>query len=98
MGIRTGAQYIASLKDDRALYIAGQRVRDVTAYAPLAGILGSIGEHYDSFHRPELQGDYTYASPRDGRPVSNSFLPARTWDEVQQRLRGESLRKEATLA
>lgn len=63
MGIRTGAQYIASLKDDRALYIAGQRVRDVTAYAPLAGILGSIGEHYDAFHKPELQGDYTYPSP-----------------------------------
>ena len=96
MGIRTGAQYIASLNDDRALYIAGQRVRDVTTYAPLAGILGSIGEHYDAFHKPALQADYTYPSPKDGKPVSNSFLPARTWDEVQQRLRGESLRKEAT--
>ena len=93
MGIRTGAQYVASLRDDRALYIAGQRVRDVTAYAPLAGILGNIGEHYDAFHKPELQGDYTYASPKDGKPVSNSFLPARTWDAVQQLLSGGSLRK-----
>ena len=96
MGIRTGAQYIASLRDDRALYIAGERVRDVTRYAPLDGILRSIGEHYDAFHDPALQADYTYASPKDGKPVSNSFLPARTWDEVQQRVRGESARKEAT--
>ncbi|MGK2942419.1 MAG: 4-hydroxyphenylacetate 3-hydroxylase family protein [Immundisolibacter sp.] len=96
MGIRTGAQYIASLADDRALYIAGQRVRDVTRYAPLAGILGSVGEHYDSFHDPALQADYTFASPKDGKPVSNSFLAARTVDEVQQRVRGEAARKEAT--
>ncbi|HCZ47545.1 MAG TPA: hypothetical protein DCZ11_00895, partial [Gammaproteobacteria bacterium] len=88
MGIRTGAQYIASLRDDRALYIGGERVADVPRHVPLAGILASIGAHYDAFHQPDLQADYTYPSPKDGRPVSNSFLPARTWDQVQQRLRG----------
>ena len=97
MGVRSGAQYIDSIRNDgRALYIGGQRVEDVTAHPPLAGIVRAIAQHYDRFSDPGLQPEYTYASPADGKPVSNSFLPATTWDEVSQRIRGESARCQAT--
>ena len=30
MGIRTGSEYVESLRDDRTIYVNGERVRDVT--------------------------------------------------------------------
>lgn len=96
MGIRTGAQYVAGLKDGRSLYIAGELVRDVTTYPPLQGIIRSLAEHYDAFHDPELQPLYTSPSPKDGRPVSNSFLIATTPEQMAHRVEGETLRKEST--
>ncbi|WP_448511102.1 4-hydroxyphenylacetate 3-hydroxylase family protein [Immundisolibacter sp.] len=96
MGIQTGQQYIDSLRDERELHIGGERVRDVTTHPRLQGIVRSIAQHYDDFHKPELTPLYTYPSPKDGKPVSNSFLPARTWEEVEQRMCGEAARKEAT--
>jgi aromatic ring hydroxylase len=38
MAIKTGEQYIDSLRDGRRLYIDGKVVSDVTAYKPLQGI------------------------------------------------------------
>ena len=96
MGIRTGAEYIAGLRDDRALYIGGERVADVTTYGPLQGILGSLAAHFDAFHDPELQPKYTFPSPKDGQPVSNSFLDTLTDEQMRQRVEGETLRKTAT--
>ncbi|RLA03556.1 MAG: hypothetical protein DRQ60_09680 [Gammaproteobacteria bacterium] len=96
MGLKTGAQYRELLNDGRALYIGGERVKNPNQYAPLQGIIKTISEHYDDFHKPELQARYTYASPADGAPVSNSFLEAVTWEQMEQRIIGETLRKEAT--
>ncbi len=96
MGIRTGAQYIEGLKDGRSLYIAGELVRDVTTYAPLQGIIRTMAEHFDAFHDPRLQPKYTFASPKDGKPVSNSFEIATSVEQIQRRVEGETLRKEAT--
>lgn len=96
MGIRTGAQYIEGLKDDRKIYVNGDLVRDVTAYPGFQGIIAEIGRHYDRYHDPKLQPRYTFPSPKDGKPVSNSYLQATTWEEMQQRVHGETSRKEDT--
>ncbi len=96
MGLKTGAEYRELLDDGRALYIGGERVSNPNDYLPLQGIIKTISEHYDDFHKPELQASYTYASPSDGQLVSNSFLEAVTWPEIEQRMTGETLRKQAT--
>ena len=96
MGIRTGEAYKTGLDDGRALYIDGNKVTNPNDYPPLHGIINTIAEHYDSFHDPKLQADYTYPSPENGKPVSNSFLQARGWQQIEQRVKGETLRKEAT--
>ena len=48
MGVRTGAQYLAGLRDGRQIFVNGETVTDVTgagiAYAP-----GSNVETSDSF-------------------------------------------------
>lgn len=96
MGLKTGAEYRQLLDDGRAVYIGGDLVRNPNDYEPLQGIIRTISEHYDDFHKPELQPGYTYPSPADGQPVSNSFLEAVTWDQIEQRVNGETKRKEAT--
>jgi len=96
MGIRTGAEYIASLKDNRRIFINGEEVNDVVDHPAFSGIIEEVARHYDRFHEPEKQAIYTYRSPADGAPVSNSYLFAQTAEEMAQRVRGETERKTDT--
>lgn len=51
---------------------------------------------YDRQHDPAYQDLLTYPSPASAAPVSTSFILARTWNEMQQRVRGERTRCELT--
>jgi 4-hydroxyphenylacetate 3-monooxygenase len=82
--IKTGQQYIDSLRDGRTLHIDGKVVTDVTAYAPLQGIIGTIAGLYDDQHDPAFQDILTYRSPGTGDLVSKTYLEARTHDELRQ--------------
>ena len=64
MGIRTGKEFVESLRDDRTIYVNGERVKDVTEYAPFRGVVATLASLYDLQHlrREEL----TYASPKTG--------------------------------
>jgi 4-hydroxyphenylacetate 3-monooxygenase oxygenase component len=96
MAIKTGRDYIENLRDDRAVYVNGDRVEDVTQYVPFQGIIREIGAHYDRAHEPQYQSRMTYRSPLDDAPVSNSFRLTRTWQEMENRVDGETLRADAT--
>src|SRR5271166_5164618 len=54
MGIRTGEELLESLHDDRALFIDGERVKDVTTDPRFAGVARSLAELYDMQHDPAL--------------------------------------------
>lgn len=94
MGIRTGSEYVASLRDGRTIFVNGERVKDVTAYAPFGGIIGTLASLYDlqHAHRDVL----TYPSPTTGDRVATSFLRAATVTEAEARIRAEELRAEHT--
>ena len=96
MGIRTGAQYRDSLRDERIIYVDGQRITDVTTYPPFQGVINTLAMLYDLQHDPVHQSLLTYPSPADGRPVSLSFLITETEDDVDRRVRAEEFRAEAT--
>jgi aromatic ring hydroxylase len=95
MGARTGKQYVEGLRDGRHLYVNGALVRDVTTYPPFEGVIREIAGLYDLHHNPALRSDVTYPSPRDGAPVSSSFLHVRTWDDMEHRIKGERIRAES---
>jgi aromatic ring hydroxylase len=78
MAIKTGKQYIDSLRDGRRLFIDGKVVSDVTAYPPLQGVIGTIASLYDDQHDPALQDILTCKSPTSGERVSTTYLEART--------------------
>lgn len=96
MGVRSGREYIDSLRDDRELYINGEVVRDVTKYAPMCGVIDEIAALYDRQRENGFVGTLTCRSPSSGEPVSTSFLMPETYDDVERRLGGERVRTELT--
>jgi 4-hydroxyphenylacetate 3-monooxygenase/anthranilate 3-monooxygenase (FAD)/4-hydroxyphenylacetate 3-monooxygenase len=96
MGVRTGKAYIEGLRDDRRIYVNGELVRDVTQYPPFQGVIRTLADLYDRQHDPTYQPVLTSPSPISGQPVSTSFVLAKTWEEMEQRLRGERARCEFT--
>lgn len=96
MGARTGQEYIEGLRDGRSLYVNGELVRDVTRYRPFQGVIRTLADLYDRQHDPAYKDLLTYPSPTSGAPVSTSFILAKTWDEMEQRVHGERVRCELT--
>ena len=94
MGIRTGSEYVASLRDGRTIFVNGERVKDVTTYPQFRGIIGTLASLYDlqHVHRDTL----AYRSPTTGQPVAASFLIATTVAEAEARSQAEEARAEHT--
>ena len=63
MGARTGQEYIDGLRDDRELYVNGERVRDVTRYPAFQGVIREMAKLYDRQHEEAYKALLTYPSP-----------------------------------
>jgi 4-hydroxyphenylacetate 3-monooxygenase len=83
MAIKTGQQYVESLRDGRKLYIDGKVITDVTAYAPLQGVIRTLASLHDDQHDPAYRDVLTYRSPSSGDLVSKTYLEARTAEEFR---------------
>ncbi len=90
MGVRTGNEYLESLRDGRTIFVNGERVKDVTTYPAFRGVLKTLVSHYDLqiSHRAEL----TYQSATTNKPINTSFLMATTVPEAEARIRADELR------
>jgi 4-hydroxyphenylacetate 3-monooxygenase len=60
MGIRTGQQFLDSLRDDRQIWLAGERVSDVVSHPRLGPAARTLAELYDLQHRADLSEQLTY--------------------------------------
>ena len=86
MPARTGRQYLDGLRtQERAIWLGGERVADVTTHPGLASGARTIAALFDMQHDPKLAGEMTYASPTSGDPVGLSFIIPRTQDELVRR-------------
>ena len=85
MAIRTGKQLLDALRDDREVWIDGERVRDVTRDRRFAGAAGAMAELYDMQHDPALQDSLTYLSPASGERIGLSFLEPKSIDDLIRR-------------
>jgi 4-hydroxyphenylacetate 3-monooxygenase len=93
---RTGAEYIASIRDGRTVYINGERVADVTEHPALRGAVSSIAHLYDLSASPEHRETMTFPSPVTGEPVNKCFLMPRTPEDLAARRRAHRLWADAT--
>jgi len=89
-GVRNGADYIASLRDGRSVWIDGERIRDVTVDRRFRGAIQSIADLYDIQCQPALQERMTFRSPTSGARVGRSFMLPRSAEDL--RLRREMMK------
>jgi 4-hydroxyphenylacetate 3-monooxygenase len=67
--MRTGAEYLRSLKGGRRVFIDGEGVKDVTAHPAFRQAARSIASLYDIAAEPGLRERMTLPSPKTGEPV-----------------------------
>jgi 4-hydroxyphenylacetate 3-monooxygenase len=85
--IRTGAEYLAGLRDGRRIYLEGGLVEDVTAHPRLARAARTIAALYDLQHQPGLRGQMTFRSPSTEDDVPLSYLIPSNQDDLIRRRR-----------
>src|SRR6516164_3761887 len=86
MPARTGRQYLNGLREqDREVWLAGERVEDVTTHPGLKNGARAIASLYDMQSDPKLRDEMTYTSPTTGDPVGLSFIIPRTREDLEKR-------------
>src|SRR6266403_2614763 len=85
MPIRTGKQFLEALKDDRRIFMDGERIRDSAGDSRTAGAARTLAELYDMQHDPALADRMIFASPSSGAPVGLSFIEPRSADDLIRR-------------
>ncbi len=83
MGIRTGKDYLAGLRDDREVWIHGKRVKDVTNEPGLGRGAHTLAQFLDRQHDPVYQDKVTYEE--NGERFAMSFLMPKSKDDIQKR-------------
>jgi len=58
--IRTGAQYIQSIRDGREVFINGERVEDVAKHPMFKPLVDIRARIYDMQHDPQTSSDMIY--------------------------------------
>lgn len=83
MTVRTGSEYLASLRDDREVWMQGKRIEDVTAAPGLARGAHTLASFIDRQHETAHRELLTYEE--DGERHAISFLMPRSAADVRRR-------------
>ncbi|MET8357828.1 4-hydroxyphenylacetate 3-hydroxylase N-terminal domain-containing protein [Micromonospora sp. NPDC005171] len=70
----TGAEYIESLRDDREIYLYGDRVKDVTTHPAFANAVRMTARLYDSLHDPATASVLTAPVDSGGTGFTHRFF------------------------
>ena len=85
MPIRTGLDFLESLKDGRDISIEGERVEDIAADPRFAGAARAMGHLMELQHDSALTDIMTYTSPDTGDKVGMTHIQPRSKDDVVAR-------------
>ena len=72
-GIRTGAEYLEGLHDDREIWTGGERIADVTKATGIANGAITLGKFLDRQHDTAYQDKVTYLD-ESGTRCGMSFM------------------------
>src|SRR5438093_13525922 len=71
----SGSEYLETLRDDRAVYLYGERVQDVTVHSAFRNSARSIARLYDALHKEEWR-DLMTTVDRSGIRTPRFFAPS----------------------
>lgn len=74
MALRTAKEYKKSLRDDRSIYVYGEKVKDVTTHPVLSITVEHSANVYELARKPEFRKLFTFKSPETGKTVSRYFM------------------------
>jgi 4-hydroxyphenylacetate 3-monooxygenase len=83
--LRTGADYLRSLDDGRAVFVDGERVADVARHPAFRKAARSIARLYDIAAAPENRELMTFPSPKTGLPVLRAYQIPKTHADLRAR-------------
>jgi 4-hydroxyphenylacetate 3-monooxygenase len=73
-GLRTGAQFLDSIREDgRRVYFDGEVVKDVTSHPAFKGAARSMARLYEIAAEPENRALMTFPSPATGEPALRCY-------------------------
>jgi 4-hydroxyphenylacetate 3-monooxygenase len=85
--MRRGDDYIAALRDGRAVFLDGERVDDVTKHPAFAEPIRRIAETYDRAAAPEAREVTTAVDPATGQRHGTMWSIPRTAEDLERRRR-----------
>jgi 4-hydroxyphenylacetate 3-monooxygenase len=85
--MRRGDEYVASLRDGRAVFLDGERVKDVTRHPAFAAPIRRIAETYDRARDAANLDVTTAVDPATGERIGAMWLIPRTSDDLVARRR-----------
>jgi 4-hydroxyphenylacetate 3-monooxygenase oxygenase component len=92
VALRTGEQYIEGLRDDREVWIGGERVKDVTEHPAFRNGIRSVASMYDLQHEAELRDVLSFEDEAgERRPMS--LLQPKSIEDLKRR--GQAFRTTA---
>lgn len=84
--MKTGRDHLASLRDDREVYILGEKVADVTTHPAFRNAVATAAHLYDFQSLPENIDKLTFESPVDGQRINRCWqLPTNYRELVERR-------------
>ena len=83
--MRTGKEYLASLRDGRTVYVGGELIEDITSHPKTRGYANAIAEYYDLHLDPKNQDIATFVDSDGNRQSMHWFLPRSKEDAARRR-------------
>ena len=97
ISLRTGAEYLRSLRDGRRVFVDGEVVLDVTEHRAFARPARTLARLFDIAAAPEMRERMTFPSPATGAPVLRAYQIPRSADDLKARRLASETWAEATL-
>jgi 4-hydroxyphenylacetate 3-monooxygenase oxygenase component len=92
---RSGADFLRALKDDRAIWVGSDKVRDVAGHPAFAGAAQGLAGIFDLQH--EHAADCLIPDPETGEPINVSHLIPTSKDDILRRHKGLARAAEYTV-
>ena len=90
-GAMTGVRYIESLRDNREVWLDGERVADVPSHPAFTGMVHELARIYDLQDSDEFRDEMTFVSPETGNRCSYSWLLPRSADDLKRKRRNSEI-------
>jgi 4-hydroxyphenylacetate 3-monooxygenase len=83
--LRTGLEYLRSLRDGRQVFVDGEPVKDVTEHRAFRQAARSLANLFDIAADPGMRERMTFPSPKTGAPVLRAYQIPRSHAELRAR-------------